>query len=55
MAEPSDESSSREGDAPRRRYDPPAVAWEQPFDVGELTSACAKLASDGLCSASASS
>ena len=31
-------------------YEAPAIAWEDPFDLGaNLASACGKIASDGLC------
>ncbi len=38
-----------EADGPARRYDPPAVAWEEPIEVrAALTLACTK--TDFICS-----
>lgn len=45
-----DDEESRPAEAPAR-YEAPAIAWEDPFDLGaNLASACGKIASDELCS-----
>ncbi len=54
MPEPG-EPPSREPETPQAGYEPPAVAWEQSFEDGVLTSACAKIAADALCTASPAS